>query len=595
MRALALAAALALLPQLAHAQFRYEPAGRLEGTGTGRADSRVWAPGMRFPLRDTPAFLNSQIHGVGGYMGPAGGQCDSRNYSYPWHDNYCEARRWRMPLCPAGRGHQGQDIRPATCANDAHPVVAAADGTITKTGYSINLAADDGTVYSYLHTSSQRVRVGQRVSCGDVLANVSNLSPDGRPYTTYHLHYTIKQAVRGVGSVYVPTYMSLVDSYQRLLSGDACGGAPVPQMDMGPAGAAGCYSSTLGRRVESGECVQVTRGACGSSSCGTFQCVEGRWVCPMTSCTETHENAMCSPPPPRPDPESCPSTTLGRDVDSGTCVQVGAVERPGEAPACADGCGWFRCDRGSWACVDMAMCSGETVANAECTDPGPRSCRSSVLGRDVPDGTCVQVDGRRRDGEAPECEAGCGWYRCVDGRWACTTTDECGGEQFPNGACSAVGGPCMSHTLGMEVPHGDCVQVTDGGCGRESCAWYECTDAAWSCAGSCDGTLHANETCFVGMTDPCTVPENVECGTCTQQPGCSWCPEERECRSDDAAGCDDYRPERSACEPCDFTDCASCADSGFCSWCPGAGCVNDAAPDQVAECTGELIATADGC
>jgi len=590
--------ALLLAPALAQAQFRYEPAGQLEGSGTGRTDTRNWAPGMRFPLRDAPAYLNSQIHGVGGYMGPSGGQCDSRNYSYPWHDNYCEARRWRMPLCPAGKGHQGQDIRPATCANDTHPVVAAADGTITKTGYSINLAAEDGTVYSYLHTSSQVVRVGQRVRCGDVLGRVSNLSSDGRPYTTYHLHYTIKQSVRGVGSVYVPTYMALVDGYQRLLAGDACSSEPVPMMDMGPPRPAGCHSSTLGRRVESGECVQVERGACGSADCGVYQCLEGRWVCPVSSCSATYDNAACAEMP-MPAPTSCRSTTLGRDVESGTCVQVGTVGRPGEPAACTDGCGWYLCDSGAWRCVEPSTCGGAAVANAECDAPAPelRSCRSSILGRDVPDGTCVQVDGRSRDGEPSECAGGCGWYRCIDGAWGCSVPGECSGEQFPNAACGDTGGPCMSYTLGMEVPHGDCVQVTDGGCGKESCAWYQCSDTAWSCvdAGICRGMPHPNDACYIGETDPCTTAENASCDSCTRSAGCSWCPDEGECQSDERAmACDDERPERSACQPCDYADCATCANSGFCSWCPGVGCVNDAVPDQVAEC-GTIIPTADGC
>ena len=106
---LALVAAIGLTPALASAQDPfYAPPGELvPGSGDGRVDEKVYEPGMRFPIKEGPAYPNSQVWGVGGYKGPAGSQCDDKNYSYPWHDNYCETRSWDMPLCPAGQGHQG--------------------------------------------------------------------------------------------------------------------------------------------------------------------------------------------------------------------------------------------------------------------------------------------------------------------------------------------------------------------------------------------------------------------------------------------------------------------------------------------------------
>ena len=47
------------------------------------------------------------------------------NYSYPWQDNFCEARDFEVGQCANGYGHQGQDIRPATCKKNIHWVVAA--------------------------------------------------------------------------------------------------------------------------------------------------------------------------------------------------------------------------------------------------------------------------------------------------------------------------------------------------------------------------------------------------------------------------------------------------------------------------------------
>lgn len=208
------------LASIAQAQeFTYQPPGQLvSGSGTGREDEAVYVPDMRFPIEEGPAYPNSQVWGVGGSSGPAGGQCDTRNYSYPWWDNYCETRTWDVPLCPGGKGHQGQDIRPTTCVKDVHWAVAAEAGRITEIGtYSVSLVADNGTRHRYLHMepSSLTVSVGDTVTQGQRLGRVSNAF--GATPTTIHLHYDIFQTVEGVGPGYVPTYMSLVRAYERLI------------------------------------------------------------------------------------------------------------------------------------------------------------------------------------------------------------------------------------------------------------------------------------------------------------------------------------------------------------------------------------------
>jgi len=217
-------------PTLAAEDFTYEPPGKLApSSGTGRSDDKVYAPGMRFPMESGPAYANSQVWGHGGNSGPKGSsQCDEENFSYPWHDNYCESRDWSMPLCPSGTGHQGQDIRAATCEKDKHWVVAAEDGTITNVGsYSVYLTTDDGTRFDYLHMSNVAVKEGDVVKRGQRLGLVSNQF-GGAP-TTVHLHFNIKQNVAGIGFVFVPTYMSLVESYKTLLN------PPPPEPDAGVA------------------------------------------------------------------------------------------------------------------------------------------------------------------------------------------------------------------------------------------------------------------------------------------------------------------------------------------------------------------------
>jgi murein DD-endopeptidase MepM/ murein hydrolase activator NlpD len=160
-----------------------------------------------------------QVWGVGGGSGKAGSQCHATNYSYPWRDNYCETRSWPSAFCPAGTGHQGQDIRPATCSKATHWAVAAADGTITNVGsYSVYVLSTDGkTRFDYLHMSDVAVRVGAKVKRGARLGKVSNVF-NGTP-TTIHLHFNIRRNLPGLGWTFVPPYTALVDAYQRQLEG----------------------------------------------------------------------------------------------------------------------------------------------------------------------------------------------------------------------------------------------------------------------------------------------------------------------------------------------------------------------------------------
>jgi MYXO-CTERM domain-containing protein len=202
---------------LAPDTFTYRPSGELvPGSGQGRVDDTVYAPDMLFPIEDGPDFANSQVWGHGGASGPGGSQCDAANFAYPWHDNFCETRSWDMPLCPAGIGHQGQDIRGPDCMDNVHWVDAVDDGTITSIGsYTVYLTVADGTRFDYLHMRSVQVAVGQHVTRGQRLGKISNNFGDSA--TTVHLHFNIRQNVADVGMVFVPPYDSLIAAYQRKL------------------------------------------------------------------------------------------------------------------------------------------------------------------------------------------------------------------------------------------------------------------------------------------------------------------------------------------------------------------------------------------
>ena len=207
--------------------FSYTPAGKLYPTisGQGRVgDTYIYAPGIRFPIEKAPAYINSQVYGIGGYLGARGSLCDKRNYQYPWHDNYCEKRGWKMPLCPGGKGHQGDDIRTATCEKNKYYAVAVEDGVIVSIGkYTVSLRGKSGRTYRYLHLDPKtlQVRRGQRVIRGQRVGLVSDYM--GKTKTSIHLHFDMKQTIK-LGnrskSVFVPPYTSLVDAYKRLLQGN---------------------------------------------------------------------------------------------------------------------------------------------------------------------------------------------------------------------------------------------------------------------------------------------------------------------------------------------------------------------------------------
>ena len=204
------------------------------GQGHGYLDRTVWAPAMCWPLKDA-AFANSQVYGHGGGMGPGGtAQCDTVNYSLPWHDTFCEARSRDNPLCAGGgTGHQGQDIRPGSCKKNLHWAVAAEKGVVTDIGsYSVTLvsSAAPHRTYRYLHMqmAALAVKEGDTVVAGQKLGRVAN-DFGGTP-TTIHLHFEMRAGVSGVTTdgkavvlhTFLPPYMSLAEAYQRKLNGGSC-------------------------------------------------------------------------------------------------------------------------------------------------------------------------------------------------------------------------------------------------------------------------------------------------------------------------------------------------------------------------------------
>ena len=468
MKALALIFAL-LVPSMASAQFTYRPAGELvPGSGRGRADATVYAPGIRFPIEAAPAYLNSQVWGVGGYAGRPGSECDAANRSFPWHDNYCESRSWGMPMCPSGVGHQGQDIRAATCDDRTHYAVATVNGTITQIGsYSVYLTGDDGRRYDYLHLRDVAVRVGSRVARGARIGRVSNNF--GSSSTTKHLHFNIRMTVGGYGSVYAPTYMSLVRSYEALLGVASCTphceGSVIVGADCGRGNCAAygatCTTDTLGTRCVYAACpARGTADVCLDADTSAH-CVEGL---PASTGECGAFAAYCS--------------TAGRSATDARCVSAFCVASPEEPPFAHDGC-WIEggqlahCDAQGSISLERCPAGQACTTIADTTSEGAH-CAPAVC---TPTGDVTQ---------------------CIDGRYIARCF---GGSVVSAGDCGAFAAYCSTvSTAGAVEPR--CV----------SAFCVASADTAPSERETClpDGTI-AHCTAEGGLTDGMECPAGTVC------------------------------------------------------------------------------------
>jgi hypothetical protein len=248
-------------PERTSPDFTYfAPGDILPGTGSrgqsGRPDHTVYAD-IRFPMAQAPAYVNSQSFmnwgncdltgriGLGGRGNSEAYRCkvndrplvtdESKNYAYPWRDNFCEHRYWYVGQCPAGIGHQGEDIRPGTCLEHVpgagrcdpyqNDVVAVSDGVLMRSpgNLALYLLVDKPGAhvrFRYLHMNPQMLDAagmvdGRKVVAGEVLGAVANYEREGGG-TSYHLHFDA-QALTKDGWVFVNPYMTLVAAYEHLI------------------------------------------------------------------------------------------------------------------------------------------------------------------------------------------------------------------------------------------------------------------------------------------------------------------------------------------------------------------------------------------
>ena len=248
------------------AAFSYYPPGSLiPYTGLkpdlpGSTDTTVYAR-LRFPMKEAPAFANSQSFNSWGdcdFTGRSPRRVSAKdapyackvngrplvfdeggggNYRYPWRDNFCEHRHFPVGQCPGGEGHQGQDIRPSFCkklndgADRCEPyqqaIVAVHDGVILRTRKqeAVFLFINSPRAHlrvRYIHMNPKQLDAdgmlsGRRLAEGDKIGKVGNYN-DYERGTTYHLHFDMQVPTR-IGYVFVNPYMTLVSAYERLIGG----------------------------------------------------------------------------------------------------------------------------------------------------------------------------------------------------------------------------------------------------------------------------------------------------------------------------------------------------------------------------------------
>jgi len=216
--------------------FTYHGPGRLLSDTShngqrGRPDHTVYSQ-IRFPLAEAPAYANSERYRRRNWARAPEPDIASE-HSYPWRDNFCERRGFLVGQCPAGNGHQGQDIRPMPCkptpgANrcERHDdVVAVRDGVIRRllkqeAAYLFVNTANEHIRFRYLHMNPRKMDTdnllsGRRVREGEVIGQVSNFNKRENG-TSYHLHFDIQVPTKD-GWVFVNPYMTLVAAYERLI------------------------------------------------------------------------------------------------------------------------------------------------------------------------------------------------------------------------------------------------------------------------------------------------------------------------------------------------------------------------------------------
>ena len=221
--------------------FTYRPSGDIIANSGlrkqgGHADLIAYSQ-IRFPLEKPIAFVHSQEFRARRSSDKPLDELSGGNTSYPWRDNFCEARSFNVGQCPSGFGHQGEDVRPAPCPLNAEggdrcdprqqPVVAVRDAVVIRAPkqQAVTLQVNtrnEHVRFRYMHMNPAALDAsgmlnGRPVDEGEKIGVVSNYldHPNG---TSLHLHFDVQVFTRD-GWIWVNPYVTLISAYERLLRG----------------------------------------------------------------------------------------------------------------------------------------------------------------------------------------------------------------------------------------------------------------------------------------------------------------------------------------------------------------------------------------
>jgi hypothetical protein len=221
--------------------FTYRPSGDIIANSGlrkqgGHADLIAYSQ-IRFPVEKPIAFVHSQEFRARRSSDKPLDELSGGNTSYPWRDNFCEARSFNVGQCPSGFGHQGEDIRPAPCPLNVeggdrcdprqHAVVAVRDAVVIRAPkqqaatLQIN-TRNEHVRFRYMHMNPAALDAsgmlnGRGVDEGEKIGVVSNYldHPNG---TSLHLHFDVQVFTRD-GWIWVNPYVTLISAYERLIRG----------------------------------------------------------------------------------------------------------------------------------------------------------------------------------------------------------------------------------------------------------------------------------------------------------------------------------------------------------------------------------------
>jgi hypothetical protein len=221
--------------------FTYRPSGDIivnsgHRKQSGHVDFTAYSQ-IRFPLEKAPAFIRSQSFRNRRSSDKPPDDLTGSNSSYPWRDNFCEARSFSVGQCASGFGHQGEDMRPAPCPPyiegaercdpRRQPVVAVRDAVVIRAPkqqaatLQVN-TRNEHIRFRYMHMNpaamdADGVLNGRSVREAEKIGVVSNFldHPNG---TSRHLHFDVQVFTRD-GWLWVNPYATLISAYERLIRG----------------------------------------------------------------------------------------------------------------------------------------------------------------------------------------------------------------------------------------------------------------------------------------------------------------------------------------------------------------------------------------